>query len=125
MGKLAEYDNAFVSCGFIYGIAASGGAGSMMAEWIVEGRPSLDLWPLDVRRFQFHHNTRHFMYDRAIEIYGKHYAMKWPVEEHSTVRNIRCSPLYFLLKEQGAVFGTRAGWERPNWFAPKGRRAEG
>ncbi|MFM9844574.1 MAG: FAD-dependent oxidoreductase [Dongiaceae bacterium] len=120
MGKLAEYDNAFVSCGFIYGIAASGGAGSMMAEWILEGRPSLDLWPLDSRRFQFHHNTRHFMYDRAVEIYGKHYAMKWPVEEHSTVRNIRCSPLYNLLKEQGAVFGTRAGWERPNWFAPKG-----
>ena len=53
-----------------------------MAEWIIDGRPSMDLWPLDVRRFQFHHNTRAFMYDRGIEIYAKHYAMKWPVEEH-------------------------------------------
>jgi 4-methylaminobutanoate oxidase (formaldehyde-forming) len=60
------------------------------------------------------------MYDRAVEIYAKHYAMKWPVEEHSSVRRIRTSPLYPILKERGAVFGSRAGWERPNWFAPKG-----
>lgn len=120
MGKAAEYDNVFVSCGFIYGIAAAGGVGAVMAEWIIEGRPGLDLWPLDVRRFHYHHDTKFFMYDRAVEIYAKHYAMKWPVEEHSSVRNIRCSPLYAMLKENGAVFGSRAGWERPNWFAPKG-----
>ncbi|MBS0232200.1 MAG: FAD-dependent oxidoreductase [Proteobacteria bacterium] len=120
MGRVGELDNVFVSCGFIYGIAAAGGAGLAMAEWILEGRPTNNLWPLDVRRFNFHHNTKYFMYDRAIEIYAKHYAMKWPVEEHESVRNIRCSPLYFPLKEQGAVFGSRAGWERPNWFAPPG-----
>lgn len=120
MGKPTELDNAFVSCGFIYGIAAAGGAGAMMAEWILDGRPSMDLWPLDVRRFSFPHNTKHFMYDRAIEVYAKHYAMKWPVEEHESVRNIRCSPLYLPLKARGAVFGSKAGWERPNWFAPAG-----
>lgn len=120
MGKAAEFDNVFVSCGFIYGIAAAGGVGAVMAEWIMEGRPGLDLWPLDVRRFHYHHDTKYFMYDRAVEIYAKHYAMKWPVEEHASVRNIRCSPLYAILKDQGAVFGSRAGWERPNWFAPKG-----
>ncbi len=120
MGRVAEYDNVFTSCGFIYGIAAAGGAGEVMAEWIIDGRPSMDLWPLDVRRFQFHHNTRAFMYDRGIEIYAKHYAMKWPVEEHSSVREIRKSPLYGALKERGAVFGSKAGWERPNWFAPEG-----
>ncbi|MGB3899631.1 MAG: FAD-dependent oxidoreductase [Mesorhizobium sp.] len=120
MGKVPELDNVFVSCGFVYGIAAAGGAGAVMAEWILEGRPVHDLWPLDVRRFNFHHNTRYFMYDRAVEIYAKHYAMKWPVEEHSSVRRIRTSPLYPILKERGAVFGSRAGWERPNWFAPKG-----
>lgn len=120
MGKVAELDNVFVSCGFVYGIAAAGGAGAVMAEWILEGRPVHDLWPLDVRRFNFHHNTRYFMYDRAVEIYAKHYAMKWPVEENASVRRIRTSPLYPLLKERGAVFGSRAGWERPNWFAPEG-----
>ena len=120
MGQVADYDNVHVACGFIYGIAAAGGAGAVMAEWILEGRPSLDLWSLDVRRFQFHHATRHFMYDRAVEIYGKHYAMKWPVEEHASVREIRLSPLYGLLRAAGAVFGSKAGWERPNWFAPAG-----
>ncbi len=118
MGKVNELDNVFVACGFIYGIAAAGGAGEVMAEWIIEGQPSMDLWPLDVRRFQAHHNTSYFMYDRAVEIYAKHYAMKWPVEEHSTVRNIRSSPLYERLEEAGAVFGSKAGWERANWFAP-------
>lgn len=120
MGKVPELDNVFVSAGFIYGIAAAGGAGSVMAEWILEGRPANDLWPLDVRRFSFHHNTRHFMYDRAVEIYAHHYKMKWPVEELESVRRIRTSPLYPLLKAKGAVFGSRAGWERPNWFAPEG-----
>ena len=60
------------------------------------------------------------MYDRGVEIYAKHYAMKWPVEEHTSVRQIRTSPLYSVLKENGAVFGSKAGWERPNWFAPAG-----
>ena len=73
MGKSPELDNCYVAAGFLYGIAAGGGAGRMMAEWIVEGAPSLDLWPLDVRRFAFHHNTRAFMYPRAIELYGHHY----------------------------------------------------
>lgn len=120
MGKVPELDNVFVSAGFVYGIAAAGGAGSVMAEWILEGRPANHLWPLDVQRFSFHHNTRYFMYDRAVEIYAHHYKMKWPVEELESVRQIRTSPLYPLLKAQGAVFGSRAGWERPNWFAPEG-----
>ena len=120
MGKAPEFDNVFTACGFIYGIAAAGGAGAVMAEWIMEGRPKRDLWPLDVRRFHFHHDTRWFMYDRAIEIYAKHYDMKWPVSEQESVRNVRHSPLYHLLKERGAVFGSKSGWERPNWFAPEG-----
>lgn len=123
MGKTPEFDNVFAACGFIYGIAAAGGAGAVMAEWIMEGRPKRDLWPLDVRRFHFHHDTRWFMYDRAIEIYAKHYDMKWPVSEQESVRNVRHSPLYHLLKEQGAVFGSKSGWERPNWFAPEGVEA--
>jgi 4-methylaminobutanoate oxidase (formaldehyde-forming) len=120
MGKAPELDNYFVASGFLYGIAAGGGAGRMMAEWITEGRPSLDLWPLDVRRFAAHHNTRAFMYPRAIELYGHHYKMAWPGREHESARDVRLSPLHHLLKGRRAVFGSKAGWERPNWFAPDG-----
>ena len=120
MGKAPELDNCYVAAGFLYGIAAGGGAGRMMAEWIVEGAPSLDLWPLDVRRFAFHHDTRRFMYPRAIELYGHHYKIHYPGLEHESARGIRRSPLYHQLKEKGAVYGSKAGWERPNWFTPAG-----
>ena len=120
MGRAPERDNYYVASGFLYGIAAGGGAGRMMAEWIVEGEPSLDLWPLDVRRFGAHHHSRRFMYERAVELYGKHYKMHWPHEEHASARGIRRSPLYGILGEKGAVYGSRGGWERPNWFAPEG-----
>ena len=120
MGRAPGLDNYFVASGFLYGIAGGPGAGRMMAEWIIDGRPSLDLWSLDIRRFSAHHHTRHFMDRRAVELYGKHYTMKWPIEEPKSARGIRRSPLYWMLKERGAVFGSKAGWERANWFAPKG-----
>ena len=120
MGRTPELDNFFVSTGFLYGIAAGGGAGKMMAEWILEGRPSLDLWPLDVRRFSFHHTTKHFMYPRAVELYGHHYKLAAPGAEHLSGRGVRRSPLHDALAAKGAVFGSRGGWERPNWFAPPG-----
>ena len=123
MGKAPELDNFFVATGFLYGIAAGGGAGKMMAEWILEGRPSLDLWPLDVRRFSFHHTTRHFMYPRAVELYGHHYKLSAPGSEKLSARGVRRSPLHGELSARGAVFGSRGGWERPNWFAPPGVEA--
>src|SRR3954452_13429502 len=94
MGRTPELDNFYVATGFLYGIAAGGGAGKMTAEWILEGRPSLDLWPLDVRRFAFHHTTRQFMYPRAVELYGHHYKLSAPGSEHETSRGIRRSPLH-------------------------------
>ncbi len=123
MGKVPELDNFYVATGFLYGIAAGGGAGKMMAEWILEGRPSLDLWPLDVRRFAFHHTTRHFMYPRAVELYGHHYKLSAPGSEHLSARGVRRSPLHQTLAARNAVFGSRGGWERPNWFAPDGVEA--
>jgi sarcosine dehydrogenase len=123
MGKVPELDNYFVATGFLYGIAAGGGAGKMMAEWILEGRPSLDLWPLDVRRFAFHHTTHHFMGSRMVELYAHHYKLAAPGTEHVTSRGVKRSPLHDTLASQGAVFGSRGGWERPNWFAPQGVEA--
>ncbi|SLN49407.1 4-methylaminobutanoate oxidase (formaldehyde-forming) [Roseovarius litorisediminis] len=120
MGWAPELDNLMLSTGFLYGIAAGGGAGEMIAEWIIEGRPSLDLWPLDVRRFSPHHSTRAFMYPRAVEHYAHHYKMRYPGQEAETARNLRLSPLYDRLKGHGAVYGSKNGWERPLWFAPEG-----
>ena len=121
MGPAPELDNCFVAVGFnAFGIAAGGGAGKMMAEWIIEGEPSLNIWPLDIRRLGPHHLSRSYCLERTREIYGKHYTIHWPNEEHESAREVRRTPLYSILKEKGAVFGAKYGWERPNWFAPDG-----
>jgi 4-methylaminobutanoate oxidase (formaldehyde-forming) len=121
MGKAPELDNYFVAAGFnAHGIAAGGGAGRMMAEWIIHGEPSLDLWAVDIRRFGPHHRSTRYIVERTAELYGKHYAMGWPHEEHHSARGIRRSPLYDRLKSAGAVYGAKFGWERVNWFAPPG-----
>ncbi len=120
MGWQPGFENLMLATGFLYGIAAGGGAGEMIAEWIVEGAPSLDLWPLDVRRFAPHHGTRAFMYPRAVEHYAHHYKMRYPGQENETARQLRLSPLYQRLKDAGAVYGSKNGWERPLWFAPEG-----
>lgn len=118
MGWQPGLDNLMLATGFLYGIAAGGGAGEMIAEWVVDGAPSLDLWPLDVRRFGPHHGTRAFMFPRAVEHYAHHYKMRYPGQEHETARELRLSPLYQRLKDAGAVYGSKNGWERPLWFAP-------
>lgn len=125
LGPAPELENGFVAVGFnAFGIAAGGGAGKMLAEWIVEGEPSLNIWPLDIRRFgQYHHSLRYNV-ERTKEIYGKHYTISWPHEEHDSARRVKRSPLYWLLKEKGAVYGAKYGWERANWFAPPGMPAE-
>ncbi len=124
MGPAPELDNCFVAAGFnAFGIAAGGGAGKMMAEWIIEGEPSLDIWPLDIRRFGPYHQSRSYNVERTRELYGKHYTIHWPHEEHDSARGVRRSPLYYLLKEKGAVYGAKYGWERVNWFAPEGVNA--
>lgn len=120
MGWQPGLENLMLATGFLYGIAAGGGAGEMIAEWIIDGAPSLDLWPLDVRRFGPHHGTRAFMYPRAVEHYAHHYKMRYPGQEHETARQLRLSPLYQRLKDAGGVYGSKNGWERPLWFAPEG-----
>ena len=118
MGLVPQLDNFYVACGFTSGIAASGGAGNAMAQWIVRGEPEHDLWAFDVRRFGPHHASRRYLAERSVEAYGRYYAMHWPVEEARSARGGRRSPLHGLLSARRAVFGSRNGWERPNWIAP-------
>ena len=118
MGLAPELDNYYLACGFTAGIAGCGGAGRAMAEWIVEGAPGLDLWAFDVRRFGPHHMSKRFLHDRAVESYGRYYKIHWPGEESQVGRGLRRSPFYEVLKAKGAVYGSKFGWERPNYFDP-------
>lgn len=120
MGLAPELDNFYVACAFTAGIAASGGAGEAMANWILDGDPGLDLWSFDVRRFGAPHAVGRYLEDRAIDAYGQYYQIHWPAEETRAARGVRRSPLYGILQAKGAVFGARFGWERPLWFAPAG-----
>src|SRR4029077_21213261 len=124
LGEAPEVENYFVGAGFnAFGIASAGGAGRALAEWIVAGEAPMDLWPVDIRRFGQLHRDRHWVLTRTLEAYGKHYTMAWPQEEYESGRPLRVSPLYERLKAQGACFGSKLGWERPNWFAPAGVEA--
>jgi glycine cleavage system aminomethyltransferase T/glycine/D-amino acid oxidase-like deaminating enzyme len=120
MGLAPELDNFYVACGFTAGIAASGGAGLAISNMILHGDAGMDLWPFDVRRFSSVHSQPRYLEDRAIEAYAAYYKIHWPGEEHHAGRGLRRSPVHALIDRAGAVFGSRAGWERPNWFAPEG-----
>jgi len=117
MGPVPGFSNFYTACAFTSGIAASGGAGKAMANWIIHGDPGLDLWAFDIRRFGALQAGAKFLHERAVEAYAKYYHIHWPGEEFVTARGVRRSPLYQTLKQQGAVFGAKFGWERANWFA--------
>lgn len=118
MGLTEDLDNLFHCCGFSAGIAAAGGAGHAMANWIVDGDPGLDLWPFDVRRFGVPQNVPAVLERSAIESYGHYYDIAFPNRESIPPRRQRRSGIYDRLRERGAVFGNKFGFERANWFAP-------
>ncbi len=118
LGEAPECRGLFVAAGFnSAGIANAGGAGRLLAEWIVGGEPSVDLWDVDIRRFAGFHGNRAHLRERTVETLGLHYAMRWPRYELTSVRPLRRSPLYDRLAAKGARFGARMGWERANYFA--------
>jgi glycine cleavage system aminomethyltransferase T/glycine/D-amino acid oxidase-like deaminating enzyme len=124
LGPAPGLSGYYVGAGFnAFGIASGGGAGQALAEWIVGGEAPFDLWPVDIRRFGAPHADVDWVRARTLELYGKHYSIAWPGEEHASGRPLRRSPLYEQLRAQGAVFGEKLGWERPNWFAAAGERA--
>jgi 4-methylaminobutanoate oxidase (formaldehyde-forming) len=100
-----------------HGLAGAGGIGKVMAEWIIEGHPEWDLWRLDVRRFGSNYTSQRYNVTRTVETYSKYYDIHYPNDERESARPLRLSPVYHRLKELGAIFGEKAGWERPNWFA--------
>ncbi|NGQ92737.1 FAD-dependent oxidoreductase [Rhodobacter sp. HX-7-19] len=121
LGPAPECANMYVGAGFnAFGIASGGGAGWVLAEWVMRDEAPLDLWVVDIRRFSGLHRDRQWVFDRTMEAYGKHYTIGFPHEEYESGRPRITSPLYQRLKDHRAVFGSKLGWERPNWFAPQG-----
>ncbi|MDH5412045.1 MAG: FAD-dependent oxidoreductase, partial [Alphaproteobacteria bacterium] len=121
LGEAPELKNFFMACGFnSIGIQSAGGAGKVLSEWIVEGYPPMDLWDVDVRRMMPFQSNKTYLRERVSETLGLLYDMHWPFRQYETARGARKSILHDRLAAHGACFGTVAGWERPNWFAPKG-----
>jgi glycine cleavage system aminomethyltransferase T/glycine/D-amino acid oxidase-like deaminating enzyme len=121
LGESPQVRGFFVGAGFnSVGIATAGGAGRALAEWIIDGEPSLDLLAVDIRRFAPFHGDNDWLRARVGEVLGLHYAIPWPNRELETARPLRRSPMYDRLAEDNAGFGSKMGWERANFFAPQG-----
>ena len=99
-----------------HGLAGAGGMGKLVAEWIAEGTPSLDVWEMDSRRFGPHYRSREYTLARTTEVYATYYDVKYPGHERQAGRPLRVSPTYARLQELDAAFGEKSGWERANWF---------
>ncbi len=115
----------WVAAGFCaHGLAGAGGMAKLVAEWIVEGTPSLDVWHMDSRRFGSSYRSREYTVARTKEVYETYYDVKYPGHERKAGRPLRVSPAYMRLLELGAAFGEKSGWERANWFEPNADRGD-
>ena len=125
LGEAPDVKNYFVCAGFnSMGIASAGGAGMALAEWMVAGVPTSDLWPVDIRRFAPYQGNDAWLEARVKETLGLHYVMPWPNKELDSGRPLRCSPIHERIKNARACFGSKMGWERPLWFASEGQSTE-
>jgi glycine cleavage system aminomethyltransferase T/glycine/D-amino acid oxidase-like deaminating enzyme len=115
----------WVAAGFCaHGLAGAGGMGKLVAEWIAEGTPSLDVWEMDSRRFGAAYEDLDYTLARTVEVYSTYYDVTYPGHERQAGRPLRLSPTYERLRELGAAFGEKAGWERANWFEPNAARGD-
>jgi glycine cleavage system aminomethyltransferase T/glycine/D-amino acid oxidase-like deaminating enzyme len=120
-----ERPGLWVAAGFnAHGIAGAGGMGRLVAEWIVQGRPDLDAWEMDSRRFGRHYASGEYTLARTQEVYSTYYDVRYPGHERSAGRPLRTSPSYGRLAELGAAFGEKSGWERANWFEPNAAQGD-
>ena len=120
MGEAPELKNFYVAAGFnSLGILFGGGAGRIMAQWIADGHPPVDVSGIDIKRFMPFQNNPEYLYDRTVELLGRQY-ISWPGLKAETARNVRKSAMYDRLAAAGACYGESVGWEYPEWFAPPG-----
>jgi glycine cleavage system aminomethyltransferase T/glycine/D-amino acid oxidase-like deaminating enzyme len=121
----SEVRGLFVAAGFCaHGLAGAGGVGKAMAEWIIAGEPSLDLWEMDIRRFGPHYRSPSYTLKRAKEVYETYYDIRYPGHERQAGRPLRTSSAYAWHQQHGATFGEKSGWERVNWYESNARRGD-
>jgi glycine cleavage system T protein len=121
LGESPEVAGLYVAAGFnSIGIQSAGGAGKVLADWIVDGHAPIDLWDVDIRRCAPFQRNRRYLRDRTVESLGLLYAMHWPFRQYESARDVRKSCLHDRLAAARACFGEVAGYERANWFAPQG-----
>ncbi|MGJ6966202.1 GcvT family protein [Streptosporangium sp. G11] len=109
----------WAAAGFcVHGLAAAGGVGKVMAEWIVDGSPEYDVFGMDLRRFGAHARSASWTRAKALDSYSKYYDIVYPGEERSAARPLRRSPAWVRHVELGAAFGEKSGWERVKWYEP-------
>src|ERR1700678_1532304 len=119
LGESAELENCFVAAGLnSIGLQSAGGIGKVLAEWIRDGHPPVDLWEVDVRRNMPFQINRKYLRARVSESLGLLYATHWPFRQYETARGVRKSAVHDRLARAGACFGEAFGWERVNWYAP-------
>ena len=122
LGFAPEMDNVWVAAGFnSVGIQSAGGAGQALAQWMDAGQKPFDLGDVDISRMQPFQGNKHYLFERSKETLGLLYADHFPYLQKKTARGVRRSPFHHHLKENGAVFGELAGWERANWFSNEGQ----
>jgi 4-methylaminobutanoate oxidase (formaldehyde-forming) len=113
----SEVAGFFVCAGFCaHGLAGAGGIGKVVAEWIVDGEPSIDLWHMDIRRFGAAYRSPSYTHKRIRETYETYYDIRYPGHERSAGRPLRLSAANAWHRERGAAFGEKSGWERVNWY---------
>jgi heterotetrameric sarcosine oxidase gamma subunit len=121
MGEAPELKNFYVAAGFnSLGILLGGGAGQIMAQWIVDGYPCVDTSEINIARMQGWQNNPNYLHDRTVEVLGFMYKPGYTNIQFSSARGVRKSPLYDRLAQKGAYFASYAGWEYPDWYAPAG-----
>ncbi len=119
IGPAWDMPNLWLNEGHSFGITAAGGAGWQLAEWIVDGEPTIDMLGVDPRRYG-DYATKSYLKVKNEEAYANVFVTHFPDEEREAGRPLRTAPCYDRLKDLGAVFGQKFGWERANWFAPEG-----
>jgi dimethylglycine dehydrogenase len=119
VGPAPGLTNFWLNEGHSFGVTASGGAGWQLAEWIVEGEPSIDMMGVDPRRFG-PYVSEGYLQAKNEEAYANVFTIHYPDEERAAARPLKTAPCYDRMQALGAVFGSVYGWERPNWFASPG-----
>ena len=122
IGPAWDLKNFWINEGHSFGVTAAGGAGWQLAEWIVNGNPTIDMLGVDPRRFG-DYATKSYLIEKNEEAYANVFTVHYPDEERPAARPLRTAPCYERLKKMGGVFGASFGWERANWFAPNGVEA--